>query len=242
MQNRYTGDIGDFAKYGILRAITDTSSLGVAWYRYPDEGHNKDGKHTDYLNAPARWRHLDPQLFDALGDLVRSGARSLRNIEESGILPGATFSRRLLDFDGSPAQRRAKRSEWFRQTREELNMSGVVFADPDNGLCEAEKFSGGLRAHWKRMPITEALDLASRRTAIIYHHNTRRPGGHALEIQHWLEQLCSRSFALYWRPYSPRTFFVINPTAEMAEASAMLAERWGPFLEIHQKSAQRGQY
>ena len=233
MQNRYTGDIGDFAKYGILRAITDTTSLGVAWYLYPDEGHNKDGKHTDYLDAPARWRHLDRELFDALGDLVRSGARSLRNVEASGILPGATFSRRLLDFDGSPAQRRAERSEWFRRTREELNSSGVVFADPDNGLCEEEKFSGGRRAHWKRMPITEALDLASQRTAIIYHHNTRRPGGHALEIQHWLEQLGRGSFALYWRPYSPRTFFVISPTEDNGRAVDSLVDRWAPHLELH---------
>ena len=241
MQNRYTGDIGDFAKFGILRAITDTSTLGVAWYLYPDEGHNKDGKHIDYLDAPARWRHLDPELFDALGYLVRSGTRSLRNIEESGILPGATFSRRLLDFDGSPAQRRLERSEWFGQTREDLSKCAVIFADPDNGLCEAEKFSGGRRAHWKRMPITESFDLARQRTAIIYHHNTRRPGVHALEIQHWLEQLGRGSFALYWRPYSPRTFFVINPSTEMAQASAVLGDRWGSFLEIHEKNAQTGQ-
>lgn len=233
MQNRYTGDIGDFAKYGILRAITDTSSLGVAWYLYPDEGHNKDGKHIDYLDAPARWRHLDPDLFDALGGLVRSGSRALRNIEESGILPGATFSRRLLEFDGSPARRRTERSEWFGQTHGDLGECDVIFADPDNGLCEEERFSGGRRAHWKRMPISEAIDLASQRTAIVYHHNTRRPGGHALEIQHWLGRLGRGSFALYWRPYSPRTFFVISTTEEIRRAAEGLVERWTPHLEFH---------
>ena len=43
MQNRYTGDIGDFAKYGLLRALCPGHRLGVAWYLYPDESHNEDG-------------------------------------------------------------------------------------------------------------------------------------------------------------------------------------------------------
>ena len=32
MQDRYTGDIGDFAKYGLLRALEAGHRLGVAWY------------------------------------------------------------------------------------------------------------------------------------------------------------------------------------------------------------------
>ena len=30
MQNRYVGDVGDFAKYGLLRAIVGRKRLGVA--------------------------------------------------------------------------------------------------------------------------------------------------------------------------------------------------------------------
>lgn len=37
MQNRYVGDIGDFAKYGLLWALSPQKRLGVAWYLYPDE-------------------------------------------------------------------------------------------------------------------------------------------------------------------------------------------------------------
>ena len=32
MRDRYVGDIGDFAKYGLLRAIGKGKRLGVAWY------------------------------------------------------------------------------------------------------------------------------------------------------------------------------------------------------------------
>lgn len=99
--------------------------------------------------------------------------------------------------------RRAQRAEWFEQTKGDLAPAPVIFADPDNGLCEDVRFLGSRRAHWKRMPLREALDFAAQRTAIIYHHNTRRLGGHALEIQHWLGQLGQEAFALYWRPTRP---------------------------------------
>jgi len=50
MQDRYTGDIGDFAKYGLLRYILDRAdvTLGINWYLVPDEAHNRDGRHNRY--------------------------------------------------------------------------------------------------------------------------------------------------------------------------------------------------
>ena len=29
--------------------------LGVAWYLYPDEGHNTDGRHIGYLQQSEKW-------------------------------------------------------------------------------------------------------------------------------------------------------------------------------------------
>lgn len=72
MQNRYTGDIGDYVKLAILRALSPGYRLGVAWWLYPDENHNQDGRHTGYLNHPESWRHLDPDLFDTLHQIVVS--------------------------------------------------------------------------------------------------------------------------------------------------------------------------
>ena len=65
VQNRYVGDIGDYLKLGILRALLPGHRLGVAWWLYPDENHNRDGRHVGYLQRPNRWRHFDPALFDA---------------------------------------------------------------------------------------------------------------------------------------------------------------------------------
>lgn len=70
MQDRYVGDLGDFVKYGLLRAICGTKRLGVAWYLHPDAGPAGDGRHTAYLQDPSEWRHLDADLFDVLGGLI----------------------------------------------------------------------------------------------------------------------------------------------------------------------------
>lgn len=86
MQNRYFGDIGDYFKYGLLRELAKGRTLGVAWYLYPDEGHNADGKHIAYLNAPEKWRAHDPELFDFLPEKIRSNRRHVGEIENSGLL------------------------------------------------------------------------------------------------------------------------------------------------------------
>jgi len=63
MQNRYTADIGDFGKYGLLRALCSTVDdgsklrLGVVWYLVPDESHNADGKFIQYLDHSTKNEH-----------------------------------------------------------------------------------------------------------------------------------------------------------------------------------------
>ena len=50
MQDRYTGDLGDFSKLGILRVLQKAGlSIGLNWYLTPDETHNSDGKYVKYL-------------------------------------------------------------------------------------------------------------------------------------------------------------------------------------------------
>ena len=42
MQNRYAGDIGDYSKLGLLRALHLAGfSIGLNWYLTPDETHNR---------------------------------------------------------------------------------------------------------------------------------------------------------------------------------------------------------
>ena len=236
MQDRYTGDIGDLATYGLLRALADGYRLGVAWYLYPDESHNKDGQHTDYLDDPDRWRHLDPDLFCALRSIVQSGRRTVRTIENSGLFSNAVFSGRRLTFAGDKQDRSTKRKNWFQETLNDLSVCDLVFADPDNGLRDNEKYQYGAVKHWKSLPLSEAQTLSAGRTGIIYHHNTRFAGGHVMEIQHWLSRLGPDSLALYWRKTSPRTFFVVHPTAYIRHRIDEFSKQWQPYFELHTPS------
>ena len=236
MQDRYTGDIGDYVKYGLLRALAEGSNLGVVWYLFPDEGHNADGRHIDYLKNPDLWRAHDPALFDALERIVAADKRKVSDIEVSGILGAARFSsERLLAPELTPAQRRVWRSRWFENVQAALRGCDLVFADPDNGLCEDVKFQSDRVKDWKRMPVNEAKALAKGRTAIIYHHNTRQKGGHEQEIADWIERLGADTLALRWRAYSSRTFFILNPTPSMDELLKRFAQEWGPKAELHRR-------
>lgn len=241
MQHRYTGDIGDFAKYGLLRALGAGFRLGVAWYLYPDESHNKDGRHVDYLEQPTVWRHLDAELFDALKHIVDSGRRNLTEVELSGILPNAVFSGQPLSFAGGLEEGVIKRATWFRQVQEDLRDADLVFMDPDNGLRDNVSYDLGKQAMWKSIPVSEVEALSDGRPAVIYHHNTRFAGGHEREIQYWLERFGADAVALYWPKFSPRTFLVLHPTDVIRERIESLLARWSSLFTLHSRSGSRGE-
>lgn len=107
MQDRCAADVGDFLKLGLLRYLTfprpgvSSLRLGVVWYRVLDEVHNADGKHVAYLSqtrvAGRSLRKLDPDLHDRLGNVIRSGTRSVAALEQAGVLPqgSPTFNEAL---------------------------------------------------------------------------------------------------------------------------------------------------
>lgn len=216
MQDRYVGDIGDFVKYGLLRALGAGRHLGVAWYLRtgPDSTNAQDGRYTTYLSQPQRWRALDPALFDTLGTLVSKGERTVAAIERSGLLGDATYASEPLDIGPVPPRKREQwRSEWFERVRAKLSHCDIVFADPDNGLYPGTHFGFERKESAKRIAPSEAEHLAERRPAVVYHHNTRRRGGHEREIQHWMNEVRGCTCAYYWRPFSQRSFFVVNADA-----------------------------
>lgn len=228
MQDRYTGDIGDFGKYSLLNHLSRGMRLGVGWYLYPDEGHNNDGKHISYLSKRDKWRGCDPAVFDGLADLVDMGNRSVLAVQQSGLLHARHYSARPLNFaDNSYRKRSQWRYEWFRNTLKDLEGCDIVFVDPDNGLCADEKYKYHNVKEWKRLPLAEVGELARDRTAVLYHHNTRRPGGHEKEIRDWMDTLAqtvgvSAPCAVRFRAGSSRTFFIVNASKEVR----LRAEQW----------------
>lgn len=152
MQNRYVGDVGDFGKYHLLKALCSGEdeglalSLGIVWYLVPDDSHNDDGKHIRYLGTTAsnlaRFRKGDSLLYDSLADIVKAGKRDVALIREKKVLPANTiYYEAVLSFDGisnnSPSERLKRinyRNEWVKGAVDATENCDVVFVDPDNGL------------------------------------------------------------------------------------------------------------
>jgi hypothetical protein len=225
LQDRYAGDIGDYVKLALLRYLSRGRKLGVAWYLHPNEEHNADGQYIAYLQDPSRWRDLDPQLFDALCHLVERG-RSVRAIQETGVIDGS-FSGELLISAGMPWRSRENwRAGWFERVRSAVADAEIVFVDPDNGLVDDDPRRPRRKTFGKQLPLHEAKALADRRVAVIYHHNTRRKGGHDAEVSHWLARLGEGAIAIRVNAYSCRTFFIVNPDECTRDRAASFCERW----------------
>lgn len=224
MQDRYAGDVGDFVKLGLLRTLAPGRKLGVAWYRFPDEAHNKDGRHVSYLEQAQRYARLDRDLFRHLGEVVVD-ARSIATLMP--VLEGSVSSDESLDASAIPARhRREWRKAWFARVQDELSDCDLVFADPDNGIVDDSDHRKGTAKFGKQMPLAEVRALANDRCAIIYHHNTRRPGGHDAEVEYWLNEIGLPGLAIRAKAYSPRTFFVLNPDPEVEERVRSFCEKW----------------
>ena len=190
MQNRYVGDVGDFGTYGLLRAVVGAQPgaigtrlrLGVHWCLVPDETHNDDGKHIDYLARSkenlTRFRVCDPQLFDRLGAVLSRG-RNVATVEQGDVLPADTryFSRPLSfqDLHGRPSReaRLSRRAEWSEAAVRELRQCEVVFLDPDNGL-EGQTARHALSGP-KYVYHDELRAFAEPgRSLVVYHHLDRK--------------------------------------------------------------------
>ena len=86
MRDQFVGDVGDYGKYGLLRALARADlALAVIWYKN-DEPANAHGRLTQYLDNPDN-RICDPLLFDELKKLVSGGRRTIKDVEQSSFGP-----------------------------------------------------------------------------------------------------------------------------------------------------------
>lgn len=238
MQDRYAGDVGDFVKLGLLRALSPGRRLGVAWYRFPNESHNEDGRHTTYLDQAEKYKHLDPTLFDHLRNVVKD-ARSINSLLPVLNLP-ISFDQTVDSSTVVPQERRDWRVAWFRRAKDRLSTCDLVFADPDNGIVDDDDRRKGRSKFGKQMPLAEVQGFAQGRCAVIYHHNTRRPGGHDVEVDHWLKEIGMPSLAVRATAFSPRTFFVLNPSKEIELRTQEFCQRWTSMkVHLHLTSPRR---
>ena len=244
MQDQYVGDVGDFGKYGLLRWLCGMTgadgrpalSLGVVWYRVPNEGGN-DGKNLSYLDPLPknlrRFGECDQPLYDALFDIVYDRSypivqrerRNVQAVQEAAIFPpGTAFYEDRLTFDGmrsiGPAASKARcavRTHWFQKALEVREGRHLIFVDPDNGLEIPST-----QRHHKRGPKYVFYEEIARflergQSVIVIHHAGRKKNQTVKkQIQNLVDRIRTQirgagsTFALRYHCGAPvRVFFVI---------------------------------
>jgi hypothetical protein len=144
VRHNFVNDIGDYAKYALLRALCESDAvevrLGVIWYLTEHVAHNGDGRKRAHLSEGG-WEELDPDLLGAMrqieGRLGSQDDLNLSLIETSEILPAKTayFSEPVPHAADSTQQRAADRAAWFHCARKAVEDCNLIFLDPDNGLA-----------------------------------------------------------------------------------------------------------
>lgn len=255
MQDRYAGDIGDFGKFSLLRNLfkNEQYKIGVIWYRYPDESHNDDGRHVDYLDKP-EFKSCDSQLIDRFSAVVNN-KRSIKSLEKAKLLPKNTvyYSVPLTFYKDYPGQkafekqaRKDARKKWLADAVDNVSECNVVFLDPDNGP-EIKSVPGMTQKTSGKYAFYSEVDefCDGKNVCIIYHHLIRNDS-HGQQLKQRAVQLSSRIndgdvvFALRYSPYSPRAYFILTIQSEVESMrkrlkdfmSGLCGYGWDSYYEI----------
>lgn len=233
MQDRYTYDIGDYAKCGLLRCLTRTSGLklGVIWYFTDLGAKGNDGRHVAYLDRPDEFGPCDKPLFSLFEREIRlirrqPERRRVDLFESRGALPQATVYAR------DQVQAGKERSAWFSKVAPKVEHAGLVFLDPDNGIASERMEQKGRRSR-RHVLWNEIEELWARKKSLVLYHTCNRLGPHRAQIAALLRRLkrvCPNPRAAWFRRYSPRVFFVLaQPRHERAVQHGLtrLERNWG---------------
>lgn len=184
MRNNFVNDIGDYAKYALLRALCASSQpgmrLGVIWYLTEHVERNNDGRKRAHL-VTTGWEDLDPDLLARMRqieDIVTSQDQlNVSLIEAAGILPRSTayFSEPLPPALGTARERAAQRADWFDRARKAVADCDLVFLDPDNGLeVRSVPVTSPLSGKYATVAEVAAL-LQTGAAVVLYQHSSRTP-------------------------------------------------------------------
>lgn len=225
MKEQYVGDINDYRKYALLRALSagGRHRIGVCWMLTPSDGSN-DGNLLAYLKKPEPYRRHDPELFDLLHRLAGDfSTRRLIEIETSGVIEGATY------FNAETPQEPGARATYMEACQTAFADRDLVFFDPDNGLA-VPSTRKGLKNSPKYVFLDELAPVyAAGKSVLVYQHYPRVE--RAAFAQACAAQL--RTFAPdaeIWRFGTSNVLFllVVNPktSGDLSSAAQGVASRF----------------
>ena len=172
MQDRYAGDIGDFGKIGLLKALQAQGlSIGVNWYLVEpmDTERKSDGTYKQedgkYL-IPEKLQVCDTLLAEKLTKIAKSDHRSIRSLEQGNFILNARYYSEPVSVAG--------REEWHKKALYLLNDLDIVFVDPDNGMLVKSVGKKSVKSV-KYTFYEEVRDYVRRgQSVLIYNHRSRK--------------------------------------------------------------------
>lgn len=213
MQDRYAGDIGDYGKIGLLRALQSQGmSIAVNWYLVapPVAEKRADGK---YL-IPERLKVCDEALAEMLTGIARGDRRSVQALEQADFVPGAVYFSESVPVDG--------RTEWHSKAMQALKSADLVFVDPDNGMLAKSVGKKSVRSI-KYVFYEEVRDYVGRgQSVLIYNHRSRKQEAqyfHEIcsELQKATDVLGTEILKITFPKYSVRDYLGVSASAEHRE-------------------------
>ena len=226
MQDRYAGDVGDYGKFAMLRAMEAQGlKLGINWYRTKTaayEIHN-DGKY----RIPEKFETCDPQLSAALNTVFDSvDNRSVQKLEQTNLLQCEHYISELVP------QNIADRLDWHHRALGVFQDCDLVFLDPDNGL-NVKSVKLGSQKSVKYVWIDEIIDcVAAGKSVIFYNHRPRKKADiYFSEHSARLVEIGKPVYALTFPRRSIRDYFIIpaSPEHEAMLLAALHNLEDGPF-------------
>ena len=224
MKHQYVGDLNDYRKYALLRALSVGGSVrvGVNWMLTAADG-STDGSKLAYLEQPERHRQFDPELFNVLATAsLAPDWRRLETIEASGAIPGASYFNPELG-DSSPS-----REVFMERCALCLAVADLIFFDPDNGL--ETSLPKGRKGSCKYLYLDEVKRFyVSGKSLLIYQHFPR------IERQAFTGACAARlrlvaPDAALWAFATSNVLFLlmIHPSspARLANAAFEASQRW----------------
>jgi len=255
MQDRYSGDIGDFSKLSLLRALFSSPEyrIGLIWYLFSDENHNSDGRHISYLKQ-SRFKHCDDFLVKQLTHVI-ANKRCVKSLEEADLLPENTvyYSEPVDFYSGCPGarthdkqNRMVSRQQWLADAVNATSDCNVVVLDPDNGLQIQSVPNIYQKKSGKYAFYYEVEELFKNKTVSVIYHHFDRSNSHKDQIKITAKQLkenvkfSGSVFGVRFQPYSPRAYFFLVVQEEVDSIRNKLSDYlnsycgfgWDSFYEI----------
>jgi hypothetical protein len=252
MQDRYAGDVGDYAKLGLLRQLVQPTPfspplrIAVVWYLTRNETGNSDGRHISYLQD-THLRACDPELHDALKEVIKGGQRSVQTLESCALLPSDRtmyYSAAMPDIISNGGGHRSSatdRQNWFAEATKATKTADLVFLDPDNGVEVPSAPYSSVRAG-KYVYLSEVRVFLERSQSVLLYQHHHRQVTTSAQIKQVMERLrplavCdSDIIAFTFRRGSVRSFYLIAADAHSKmlgnNISKLKNSPWASFFSL----------